>query len=212
MKNFSFAFIILLLIPYIYLPIKYQEGLWQWWIKRTSKSDIVMLGDSHVNMGNWNSLLSGVRVRKEGYGGYDSEMIKRIAYPPRYGNKNLVILVVGANDLGRKEYTPNHFSNNVSAIYDTIINNGFNIAIHEIIYKTTDNGRSGLIDEANKILDSISKSKAIEFIEYPDNLFKGKLLKKEYSKDGVHLNEKGYEIWGEYLDKWKDKHVGLLFN
>ncbi len=65
-------------------------------------------------------------------------------------------------------------------------------------------GKTDQIPDINKRIKSLSKELKCTFIDlFPHFCEKGSnILQKNYSTDGLHLNEDGYKIWVKQLKKY----------
>jgi len=65
-------------------------------------------------------------------------------------------------------------------------------------------GKTSVFVQLNRQLEKLAASKGITFINlFPLFTQQGtSILRKELTGDGLHLNEKGYEIWVEQIAKY----------
>jgi lysophospholipase L1-like esterase len=180
-------------------------------VYRRNKFDIVMLGDSLTCHNNWGELFDRDDVANFGIGGDTTDAIIR-----RINDINLVspskcFLMVGINDIfsGKsiEEITNNYEiiikclkENNIEIIIQSVLNisdlanNAWGYNVPEV---------NDIVLNLNKSLEEIAVKENIRYIDINILLRSGKNLNTIYtSGDGVHLNKKGYIIWGNELKKY----------
>ena len=186
-----------------------------------SKNDIVFVGNSLTQGGDWATLLPDTqkklaakegKIRNRGIIGDTADGIFDRLASITSSQPSKIFLMTGANDI----------SHNISA--DTIA-----VRIERIIkqikkdspstkiymqsllpidesfnrYKNL-NGKTEEFAKINILLKELSKREKITFIDlYQHFVQKGtQILNKEYTTDGLHLNTKGYEVWAKQLLKY----------
>ena len=168
--------------------------------------DIVFLGNSITESGkDWSKRLNYPNIKNRGIGGDVTDGVLARIDEIVYFKPKAVFLLIGINDLWN-----NGSPNNPSAEY--IGNNIIKIAqvisakapktkvyvqtvlpIDKEIYKNN-------ILKVNEIIEANEKENAYEIIDlYSIFATENGLIKKELSSDGIHLNEKGYNTWVEFI-------------
>lgn len=182
-------------------------------------ADIVMLGDSRTDGVNWSELLGRPNIVARGIPsdvteGYLARMEYIYNLEPKY-----CIIQGGLNDI--YNWTP------VEKIYQNYIKiiNGLRVKgikpiLQSIIYagkiwgkdylvrtnsklkaEDVNKERNQEIAKLNKMLKSYASRNNIIYIELNDAMSYRGLLKDELTRDGVHLNARGYRIWGRKIDE-----------
>ena len=174
-------------------------------------NDIIMLGNSITEGGKWNSLLGIENVRNRGISGDIASGVFSRMYQIANGKPQKVFLLIGINDISKN--IPN----------DTILENIQKIVVEiktkspstEIYLQsilpfnqsmrgnTRLENKEKTVLEANNRIKALSLKHKIHYIDiYP--LFVEKntdILKKDFTYDGLHLNNEGYKVWAKELKK-----------
>ena len=178
-------------------------------------ADIVMLGDSRTDGVNWNELLGRANIVARGIPsdvteGYLARMEYVYNLEPRY-----CIIQGGLNDIYNWTAVEKIYQNYLKII-SGLRSKGIKPILQSVIYagkiwgkdylvrtnskmkaEDVNKERNQEIAKLNKMLKSYAKRNDIIYIELNDEMsFRG-LLKDELTHDGVHLNARGYKIWGK---------------
>lgn len=126
-------------------------------------------------------------------------------------NPSKVFLLIGTNDL-RDEKSVDEVVDNIKKIIEEIETNRKEAEIYlESIYPVNEEVNKKVVElrnnpDINEINDKIKKyaeEKNITYIDLHEKLINEEgLLEKKYTKDGLHLNEEGYEVVTEELMKY----------
>ena len=173
--------------------------------------NIVFLGDSITNFYDLDKYYPDNSVVNSGISGDVSDDILNDMYNRVYKyNPSKVFLLIGTNQLMKDDN--DKIISDVKKIIESIHDNRPIAKIYvESIYpvnKDLDknmvkNRENDRIVEINKKIEEIVKDKEyIEYINIYDSLLKDGVLNEEYSEDGLHLNDKGYEIVTNILKKY----------
>jgi lysophospholipase L1-like esterase len=163
----------------------------------------LFIGDSLIEFFNWQERFPDEQVYNFGSAGETAEgLFSRLPkITRRVVSPDLVMLMTGTNNIVMEDY-------------------GFLITYEKIIthlqnsYKQTTIVMTSLlpmelfflgdaVSQANKRLKNIAQLKNIAFLDlYPLFLSKDSVaIKDYYEPDGVHLSEKGYEVWAKALEE-----------
>lgn len=176
-----------------------------------TSSDIVMLGDSHTECGgDWNQYFPRVRnVQNRGIIGDDSrDILKRLSQVCSC-NPKAIFFECGANDLSYG-YTAERVALDVLMVVDSIraacpatllyVQSVFPLNEDFGRWKKLE-GRTNDVPVINKLLKQGCEQRGIEYID----LFakfkepRSNKMRKEISRDGLHLKPSGYKIWAETI-------------
>lgn len=164
--------------------------------------DIVLIGNSITEQGgDWASKIDNTKGKNRGIAGVTTDGILARLNEVTFYKPEKLFLLIGINDLF-------HNPDSVETIYDNIVkiveeintkSPDTEIFIQSVLPTTTENLISK-IKNLNILLDGNSINNPFTFINLHQRfvLLDGK-MNMEYSTDGVHLNEKGYEIWSEII-------------
>ncbi len=169
-------------------------------------SNIVFLGNSLTEYGEWREFFNNPNIRNRGIGGEFTDGILRRLDPIINGKPKQVFLMIGINDLIL--HRPPHILKNYRAIVEQIKTGSPNtqLIIQSILPINNTVKNTGLANEDVRTLnEGIKKIAADSNFKYIDLHLKFKdtngKLNAKYTLDGIHLNRAGYELWvGEIKD------------
>ena len=177
----------------------------------TSK-DIVMLGNSLTEGGgDWGKRLGKDNVVNRGISGDEVMGVYDRLHQILPGKPAKLFLLIGVNDVSHDLSTDSivyRIDQTLTRIQkespDTKVYLQSLLPINESFnrYKRLTN-KTYQIPEINARLEALAKEKKITFIDlFPLFVEKGtNVLRKELTNDGLHLNDKGYEIWVNAIKK-----------
>lgn len=167
--------------------------------------DIVFLGNSITEQGeDWGKRLNKEHVKNRGIAGDVTDGVLARLGEVVYVKPPAVFIEIGINDLFNPTLTPERTANNIIRIADTIKKYSPRTRIFvQTIFPTKNDFLVSKISKTNELLRSYKKDRPYILLE-THTLFadSADLMNKELTKDGVHLNEKGYAIWVNYLRKF----------
>lgn len=176
-----------------------------------TRNDIVMLGNSITEGGNWNSLLGVGNIRNRGISGDKTPGILNRLNQILPGKPQKIFLLIGINDIS-DNIPSDTILKNISTIVNEIKTEspGTKIYLQSIMpvnqsferYKKLE-GKTPIIIETNQKLELLAKKQNLHFINIY-SLLKEKnanILRKELTSDGLHLNDEGYKIWAKEIKK-----------
>ena len=164
---------------------------------------ILMLGDSLTEWGNWKQLLGREDIVNKGISGNTSFDILNRLDSVLNTQADLAVLMFGINDLFWGHRVSEIFLN-YQKIIEYIEKKINKIAVQSTIYLATDENESERINKKvtklnEKLFNYTQKNKSMVFFDINNAMSPMGSLEPEYTTDGVHFNEKGYEVWGKKL-------------
>lgn len=114
-----------------------------------------------------------------------------------------VFLLAGVNNVSR-----GHYEETISEYYSLILQDlrdmGCTVYVQSILpVRDPSNVDNGRIDIANEIIEELAVEYECEFIDIHSAFIdENGEMKEELTKDGVHLNENGYAVWREQIEKY----------
>ncbi len=205
-------------LDYLYpnenLVLKYQDDWGRNNYKKVIKEfkkqplnfgDIVFLGNSITAEGkDWSERLSYPNIKNRGIGGDVSEGVLARIDEITYFKPKAVFLLIGINDLWNK--TPNipsveYISSNIIKISKAINKDSPNTKIYvQTILPVEEEVYKKNIMSINSILKQAQKSNPYKIIDL-HSVFVNDLgtIKSDLSTDGIHLSEKGYDVWTNFI-------------
>lgn len=212
---------------------KQQNGAQDKWVKHyydriarfrqdnAAARNIVMVGSSHIEGFDAARYLPGRRIVNRGISadriGIDERgILHRLDSSVFDCNPGFVILENGANDLGElwRHGTPS--IDEIDACYRKVVKQ-IRTRLPDVplvivgLFPTRDRfaGLVPLIVEFNWRLEKIAADFGCPFMEvYKPFADEDGLLRSEYSRDGLHLNDAGYRLWAELIEKVLPPQVG----
>jgi CubicO group peptidase (beta-lactamase class C family)/lysophospholipase L1-like esterase len=173
------------------------------------KKDIVFLGNSLTEGGNWTELLRKKHIRNRGVSGDVAMGVYDRLDQILPGEPKKIFLLIGVNDVSHN-LTTDSIVAAITHVVDRIQRESPKtelylqslLPINESFgkYKKLP-GKTDVIPAINARLEEVAKEREIPFI----NLFplfikpETNTLREELTGDGLHLNEEGYRIWAEAL-------------
>lgn len=175
--------------------------------------DIVMLGNSLTEGGkDWGARLNKKNIRNRGIIGDEAMGVYDRLHQILPGHPAKLFLLIGINDVSH-DLTADSVVTLITLLVDRIQRESPEtklylqslLPINESVckYKTMI-GKTDIVPEINRKLEALATSRKIPFINlFPLFTEKGtNVLRKELTRDGLHLTEEGYEIWGKKLKKY----------
>ncbi len=165
---------------------------------------IVMLGNSITQGVNWNELLGYDKIVNRGISrDITSKFLLRlddiISINPEY-----CFIMGGINDLYDDIPVDTIFAN-YSKIVNRLIDNNIIPVIQSTLYVSPQwkqhIEKNEEVARLNSLLIKLALEKNLLFVNVNNVLSDGKILIDDYTTDGVHLNAKGYKLWGSELEK-----------
>ena len=165
---------------------------------------IVMLGNSITKGVSWNELLGYDKIVNRGISrDITSKFLLRlddiISINPKY-----CFIMGGINDLYDDIPVDTVFSNYLKII-NRLIDNNIIPVIQSTLYVSPQWKRhiekNEEVAKLNSLLIKLALEKNLLFVNVNNVLSDGKILIDDYTTDGVHLNAKGYKLWGAELEK-----------
>jgi lysophospholipase L1-like esterase len=169
--------------------------------------DIVMLGNSITKGVDWNELL-GLNISNQGVSGDTTAMILERLRLVIQENPSHVFIMSGINDI-YSEINNTEIVSNMTQIISLLKSNNIKPYIQSVLkvnYPQEEVLKKNIIiDQLNDQLYELTIDEKIEFIDLNKLLSDVNGLKKEFTKDGVHLNSSGYFEWSTILFKIFDE-------
>lgn len=112
------------------------------------------------------------------------------------------VILIGTNNAGHRKDSPVQIRDGVKAILDTLrtASPDSKIVLTAIFPRTADPKAGEIVLAANPLLRSLAQERGAVWFDINDKLAPGGKVTKEIFPDGLHLNDKGYEIWASELE------------
>ena len=185
------------------------------------ENDIVFLGNSLTEGGNWSEFFAatqsrlqkkGGAIRNRGIIGDTAEGIADRLDEITGGKPKKIFLLCGVNDISH-DLTLDQIAGRIENLVSRIRSESpkTRLYLQSILpfnesfkrYKNL-NGKTWMVAELNVMLERIAKEYKVEFLNiYPLFLEEGTArLNPSITADGLHLNAEGYEIWKNAIEKY----------
>ena len=159
---------------------------------------IIFFGDSITYNGDWGTLKGNYDVRNSGFPGFTTSHLvwlmndNVIKYQP-----DTCYLMGGINDIG-VGIPLNRTRLNYQQIVDSLLKHKIVPVIQSTLYTRTPE-ENDKVDSLNMFLKHLAIQRNVRFININKILSTDRMLKKELTIDGVHLNKDGYSLWKSML-------------
>jgi len=169
-------------------------------------NDIVFLGNSITESGkDWSKRLNYPNIRNRGIGGDVTDGVLARLDEIIYFKPKAVFLLIGINDLWNNNSPDNpsaeYIANNIIKI-SQVINAQTpktKIYIQTVLPIEKEKFKNNIL-KVNEIITANEKDNPYQTIDlYSIFVNENGLIKKDLSTDGVHLNEKGYDAWVDFI-------------
>lgn len=159
--------------------------------------DIIMLGDSLIARGEWDTLLYPKKVINLGHDGDTTkDILSRLDLAIEVHAKN-IYLMIGINDMNSYKSLDKIFENYVE-ILKRLEKSASDIFVQSILY-TQMNSFNKKVKDLNKRLEKYCTNNDLVFIDLNKLLSQDESLLNDFTTDGLHLNTKAYIVWAREL-------------
>lgn len=176
------------------------------------KSNIVFLGDSITDYGDWSEWFDNTKIINRGISGDRAEWLVARMDPIIEGQPAKLFLMIGTNDLAAGA-APESVVENICKVIDRILAESprtrlyveslFPVngeAFKEKVSKKKHWSKGDEIIAVNKALESECAKRGVPYIDVYSSLVDDKgMLDERYTNDGLHLMADGYKVWVELL-------------
>jgi lysophospholipase L1-like esterase len=162
--------------------------------------EVVMLGDSITEAGNWHELFPSVRIANRGIDGNTSADILSRIHEVIQRRPKIVFLVIGINDLFHvRDVQASEITANIQKVIGALAEHG----IPTIVQSTLLTYKSKAINEKvialNQALQSLCAQMEIKFLDLNSILSDGDALLPRFTLDGIHLSGDAYVLWAHEI-------------
>ncbi|MFD1613561.1 GDSL-type esterase/lipase family protein [Gelatiniphilus marinus] len=177
-----------------------------------TKNEIIFLGNSITEGGDWKALIPDKNVINRGISGDVTDGILFRLDEVTESKPKKVFLLIGTNDLARGKsiaYVLEHTAKIISQIKSQ--SEGTKIYLQSILPINPNVGKkfSGhknnhqKIIETNKELKKMAKKLDVKFINLHKKMRNAKKhIQPNYTYDGLHLSDEGYKKWSKIIRKY----------
>ena len=183
-----------------------QETLFQ--SLPASPDDIIMLGNSITDGGEWAELLGDPRIRNRGISGDTTQgILDRLATITR-GNPAKVFLLIGINDFAGG-LTPDQIARNIDLLIRRFRSESpatrlfvqSILPVNDLIPAFPDHKQhQAEIPAANALIQELCQKHSVTYIDLYSHFVTGEgKMDASYTNDGLHLLGPGYALWASLI-------------
>lgn len=170
--------------------------------------DIVMLGNSLTNGGEWHELFNMPNIKNRGISSDIVEGVRLRLDPVVNGHPKKIFLLIGVNDISHA-LESDSIAGAIIDVADTIVKASPNTKLYvqsclpfnlSFGYYKALKDREHQVPEINTILRDAAAEHGYTFIDlYSSFVGEDGLLRPELTNDGLHLIAPGYLLWRDIL-------------
>lgn len=168
--------------------------------------DNVFYGDSRIAGGDFTGAFKGKSVVNLGVGGDKvANLIRRFKLIDTVTPKR-IFLAIGGNDALSSSYNSETFRAEYSSLLSLFKAKNYDVYIHNVVGLTIENSKysksdidknNAKISEVNSIISNLAQEVSYPLIDICSKMNKlgTNEMNPDYSADGVHFNQIGYQVW-----------------
>lgn len=193
------------LIPYHseWTKTHYIERIAEFKANPLEFGDVVFIGNSITEQGgDWAKRFDNAKVKNRGIAGDVTAGVINRLKEIYYYKPEKVFLKIGINDLFQSDLNPEYVANNIKLIVAMIHQESpkTKIYVQTILPSRDNNPSKERIAATNAILKSMTSTDFLQVIDLHSAFTdQNDLMISEYTLDGLHLNEAGYEVWQNFI-------------
>ncbi len=176
------------------------------------KADILFLGNSITERGEWHELLPGKKVANRGIGGDNTFGVLARLDGVIQQKPGKIFLLIGINDIGRGlpvEVILNNYRRIVIQLTQSlpktklIVNSVLPLNEGKLAYAYL-KGKADKVKQVNEGIATLAKEFNLTYLNLHELFADEKgALKADYTKDGIHLEPAAYVDWVNWLKQKK---------
>jgi hypothetical protein len=161
--------------------------------------DIVMLGDSLTEGGEWSELFPGLPLRDRGIGGDTAAGVLARLESITAAKPAAIFLLVGTNDL----VGPREIDASLATYHEILVRirretPGTRVFVQSLLPRSSDYRER--VEAYNRALAGFCREMGLTYVDlYPSFLGADGALRPELTFEGLHLNGAGYRLWQSLL-------------
>lgn len=173
-----------------------------------SEDNIVMLGNSITDGGEWAELLGDSRVLNRGISADTIDGVAERLGQVTAGHPAKIFLLIGINDVSHN-LTPGEMSRGTAALIDSIHQQSPRTRVYLQSVMPVDNsfgryrnlaGKEEVITQLNALLRQVAADHGADWVDlWPALADRQGRLRQGFTNDGLHLTGAGYQAWVQAL-------------
>lgn len=171
--------------------------------------DIVFLGDSITEGGEWNELFPGANTRNRGIGGDTTTgVLERLNQITR-GEPGAVFIKIGTNDLTHGPSERQQSYAQYRSIVSRILQESPRTTVYLQSILPREEKYRDEVEAFNLEIQDIAGDLSVTYIDlYPHFLAEDGSISNEFSNDELHLKGEGYDLWLQQLLTYIEQERG----
>lgn len=155
---------------------------------------VVFLGDSIISGLRNHDLSLSNNVENWAIPGDTSKLLLERLLEYNLQGIQSIHLMIGVNDLGRNSSVEEVITH-LNFIIDLLSLCQCEIFLYNVLYTDGISRNNDTIRQLNSLINDLAELKSIKTVDLNWFVSEGEQLKSEYTNDGLHLNQSGYELW-----------------
>jgi lysophospholipase L1-like esterase len=167
-----------------------------------TRAEVVMLGDSLTELGEWQEMFPEVKIANRGISSDTTSGILERLDEVLEAQPRKVFLMAGINDLSWGGVDEGVVLKNMGEITRRLKAQGVEeVVLQATIFPGKNHGADlpRKVERLNKGLVKLASEQGMEFVDLNGVLAPDGFLKTDFTMDGIHLNGKAYKVWAERL-------------
>ena len=176
----------------------------------TSEEDIIFLGNSITDGGEWAEIFENIHCKNRGISGDKCPGVLNRLSTVTQGHPAMVFLMIGVNDMAAGVGTDTIVMN-IREIVQRIKEESPNTQIYvQSVLPTNDcydrfgdhTSRWPQVAEINALLQPLAQEEGVGYVDLYSHFAneEGK-MNPDYSNDGLHINGEGYKLWRRVIEE-----------
>lgn len=204
------------------MPMAYAEQRNEYWRQKVSlfellpisSEDIVMLGNSITDGGEWVELLGHDNVKNRGISADVISGVEERLDQVTSGQPNKIFLLIGINDISHG-HSAAELAKRYERLLKRITTDSPNTKVYVQSVMPINNsfgryrnltGKEKVVTQLNTLLKELAPKYNAEWIDLWPALSDSKgRLRSDFTNDGLHLTGKGYKAWAEIILPYIDQ-------
>jgi lysophospholipase L1-like esterase len=171
--------------------------------RKLPRGAVVMLGDSITEFADWVSLIPDVEVHNHGIGGDDTIGVLRRLHLVTQAAPSAVFLMIGTNDLGKRDLSVEEIVTNVAAILDRIRSESPTTDVYVQSVLPRWHTRCAEVAQLNAGIEGLVRERNVTWIDLRPLFDRGDgSMDLALAPDALHPNVDGYRRWATAIEPY----------
>ena len=174
-----------------------------------SSENLVFLGDSLIEYGEWKKRFNNEQIINHGIGGNTTAGVLNRIDETIITQPKKIFIMIGVNDLGNETITVDKIIMNYKEILTLFQEQNPETEVYiQSVLPINNRDYNSIVKNqdvinVNEQLNKLAKKFHYKYIDIHRYFIdQENQLNPKYTNDGVHLNEEGYDLWAEQIYFW----------